>query len=382
MSRNRPGDERMQRLQQAVGPNYRIEELIGEGGMANVYRAVALKGQLGGKIAIKLLKAELARDPNLVNRFVNEAKLQARLTHPNIVWVFDIGQHEDLHYFFMPFIEGEDLQERMRRVPLDSRQTLDVAIQITNALECAHAAGVVHRDLKPSNIRFRTKDQLVVMDFGIARVRSAHMQTLYTMSQLSSLNVPIGTPPWMSPEQWQAGQPGIKEVDARTDLYSLGVILYELIARHNPFFGADTNETRKLHITYTPPSLMSIIPDMNPGLSRIVERLLAKDPDDRFPNATELLEELRVAVVDRGVTPAPPGGLLIEGLSAIPHSISDQLQGRQLTPNERHMMEFVDGIRTVEEVLTATGWSNDEAQRVFGLLRKDAVWLDFPLRVL
>jgi serine/threonine protein kinase len=291
MSRDKPIDDRLRRLQQAISPTYTLQRQIGQGGMAQVL--LAIDNRLGGQVAIKLLDEELARDPRIVKRFVQEARTQSQLNHPNIVPVFGIEEKGDLHFFFMPFIDGEDLEERMRR-PMQAREAVEIALQIAGALQCAHAAGVVHRDLKPSNVRLRSGPVMapvMVMDFGIARVRAVK-------AQVSSAGLSLGTPAWMSPEQWTAGEPAAKEVDGRTDLYSLGVILYEMLAKHNPFFGVDSRDTKRLHLTHTPPPLSELIPYVNTALSNAVERLLKKDPVDRFQTASELTSALKDVLYD------------------------------------------------------------------------------------
>jgi serine/threonine protein kinase len=386
MSREKPIDDRLRRLQQAISPTYTLQRPIGQGGMAQVL--LAIDNRLGGQVAIKVLDEELARDPNIVKRFVQEARTQSQLNHPNIVPVFGIEEKGDLHFFFMPFIDGEDLEERMRR-PMEVREAVEIALQIAVALQCAHEGGVVHRDLKPSNVRLRSGaiiTTVMVMDFGIARVRAAK-------AQLGSMGQAMGTPPWMSPEQWMGGQPAATEVDGRTDLYSLGVILYEMLAKHNPFFGADPHETKRLHLTYTAPPLSNVIPGIDEDLSCLVERLLQKDPENRVETAADVVKTLKLILDNStGKTPHRESGKtlsqsILRPLDAVPHVLMNLLEGdvlidrdRRLTPNEQHLLRFMDGFRNVQEVLAASSLPAEEAERAFGSLRRDVLWLDIPLQ--
>jgi len=373
-------DPKTLRLQQELSSTYTIVERIGGGAMGDVF--LANHKTLGGKWAIKVLAEELARDPAIVDRFIREAQIEANLQHPNIVKVFDISTKGDYQFLVMPFVEGEDLDERMKRVKrMDPVEAATVALHVTRALECAHEHGIIHRDLKPSNIRIDHYGTVVVMDFGIARV-------LDTGQGKTALGSRIGTPQYMSPEQ-SAGRP----VDHRSDLYSLGVILYEMIAGENPFYTDNPFAIGVRHLTVIPPVLSAVRSDLRPGLSEIVERLLAKDPAQRFQTAAELREalspfgggvEIRTPLPLRRIeddTEVAPESLLKLGpLEAILHRIPEPDNDRDLSANEKAVLEFVDGVRSVREVLEQVPLEAGPAVTVLESLQNDGfVYTEIPV---
>jgi eukaryotic-like serine/threonine-protein kinase len=261
-----------------VGERYRVEARIGQGGMAEVYRG--FDPVLSRTVAIKVLLPQFARDAGFVARFRREAQAAARLNQPNIVGVYDTGSDGDRQYIVMEFVEGRTLAEFLadgRR--LTPMQAVDMTQKIASALGSAHAQGIVHRDIKPGNVMV-TRDGLVkVMDFGIAR-----MQTDITAPQTSSV---IGTPTYLSPEQAQG-----QAVDARSDLYSLGCVLYELLAGRPPFTG-DTPVAiayKQVNETPVPPSAHN--PDVPPRLDAVVMKCLAKNPANRYQTAEEFSADL------------------------------------------------------------------------------------------
>jgi serine/threonine-protein kinase len=261
-----------------VGDRYRVEARIGQGGMAEVYRG--FDPVLSRTVAIKVLLPQFARDAGFVARFRREAQAAARLNQPNIVGVYDTGADGDRQYIVMEFVEGRTLAEFLaggRR--LTPMQAVELTQKIAAALASAHERGIVHRDIKPGNVMV-TRDGLVkVMDFGIAR-----MQTDITAPQTSSV---IGTPTYLSPEQAQG-----QTVDARSDLYSLGCVLYELLAGRPPFTG-DTPVAiayKQVNETPVPPSAHN--PDIPPRLDAVVMKCLAKNPANRYQTAEELSADL------------------------------------------------------------------------------------------
>jgi eukaryotic-like serine/threonine-protein kinase len=261
-----------------VGERYRVEARIGQGGMAEVYRG--FDPVLSRTVAIKVLLPQFARDAGFVARFRREAQAAARLNQPNIVGVYDTGSDGDRQYIVMEFVEGRTLAEFLaggRR--LTPMQAVDMTQKIASALGSAHAQGIVHRDIKPGNVMV-TRDGLVkVMDFGIAR-----MQTDITAPQTSSV---IGTPTYLSPEQAQG-----QAVDARSDLYSLGCVLYELLAGRPPFTG-DTPVAiayKQVNEAPVPPSAHN--PDVPPRLDAVVMKCLAKNPANRYQTAEEFSADL------------------------------------------------------------------------------------------
>ena len=343
-------DAKTVRLQQELSSTYTIVEKIGGGAMGDVF--LASHKTLGGKWAIKVLAEELARDPVIVERFMREAQIEANLQHPNIVKVVDVGTRGEFQFLVMPYVEGEDLDERMKRLkPMDPVEAVTIALHITRALECAHEHGIVHRDLKPGNVRIDHYGTVVVMDFGIARV-------LDTGQGKTALGSRIGTPQYMSPEQ-SAGRP----VDLRSDLYSLGVILYEMITGENPFYTDNPYAIGVRHLSVTPPSLSTVRSDLKPGLSEIVDKLLAKDPSQRFQTAAELREalspfgggiEIRTPLPFQKIanTQLTAESLMRLGpLDAILHRIPEPENARELSAAEKSVLDFIDGVRNIREVL-------------------------------
>ncbi|MBA3898396.1 MAG: serine/threonine protein kinase [Sphingomonadaceae bacterium] len=262
---------------------YRIETAIGEGAMAMVWRA--FDPAVGRRVAIKTLRPELARNADYVRRFLREARAAGTLSHPNIVTIFDVGEHAGQPYIAMELLEGRTLDQVLAdRGRLPAVQVLRIAIQLADALAFAHAAGVVHRDIKPANVMLADADagaRVKMLDFGIARMTEVD-------GERTQIGEVLGSPRYMSPEQ-ALGQP----VDGRTDQFALGVLLYELITGRTAF-SATTIASLALQIVRDPPeSIVLHAPDCPPGLRRIVEKLLDKNPDRRFATGSDLGDALR-----------------------------------------------------------------------------------------
>ncbi len=368
------------RLQHELLTTYTIVERIGGGAMGEVY--LAHHRTLGGKWAIKVLAEDLARDPAIVERFIREAQIEANLQHPNIVKVFDISTKGDFQFLVMPFVEGENLDERIKRVKvMDPLEAVTIALHVTKALECAHEHGIIHRDLKPANIRIDHYGTVVVMDFGIARV-------LDTGQGKTALGTRIGTPQYMSPEQ-SAGRP----VDHRSDLYSLGVILYEMIAGENPFYTDNPFAIGVRHLTVVPPPLLTVRDDLKPGLSEAVEKLLAKDPPQRFQTAAEVRAalspfgggvEIRTPVPLRRKNAtaqlAPERLLKLGPLDALLHRILEPENARELSADEIAVLGTVDGVRNIREVLEQAPVDVEAAISALESLQTDGfVYTEIPV---
>ena len=267
-------------------PGYQIEHEIGHGGMATVY--LATQQSLGRKVALKVMSPALAADRTFGQRFQREAHTVARLSHPNIITVHDIGSVEHYHYIALEYIEGGDLKARLAQGALAPEEALGIIGKIAAALAYAHDQRVIHRDVKPENILFRADGSPVLTDFGIARAAGAGTRMTATGSS-------IGTPHYMSPEQARG-----KEVDPRADLYSLGVMLYEMLTGKVPFDAADTYAIGLMHITEAPPAL----PDSLLRYQPLLDRLLAKDPDARYQSGKALEEDIRRLLAGGPLTPA------------------------------------------------------------------------------
>ncbi|MGQ9849843.1 MAG: protein kinase domain-containing protein, partial [Aggregatilineaceae bacterium] len=265
---------------------YRLEALIGRGGMASVYRA--RQESMDRDVAIKVMAAELAHNSEFVARFEREARVIARLQHPHILPVIDFGRHGDRVYLVMQLVEGGVLSDRLRQTPLTLTQVTRFLTQIASALHYAHQRGVVHRDLKPNNVLLDTQDNVYLTDFGIAKMLAGTTTTAQSLTATGSV---MGTPAYMAPEQWRS-----EPVDARTDIYALGVILFEMLVGALPFHADTPFSMMYKHFDTPPPPLHAINPTLPPALDAVVLRALAKDPADRYPSAQQLADDFARAV--------------------------------------------------------------------------------------
>jgi len=272
-------------LPERVG-RYEIRERIGQGAMAEVFRA--FDPEIGRDLAVKVLKGEFRENAQYAARFLREAKAAGALSHPNIVTIYDVGQDGGYPYIAMELLEGEPLDavlERYGRLPADD--VLSIGLQLVDALSYAHGLGVVHRDIKPSNIVLAPDGRGVkILDFGIARVAEAHVDEAETLR--TQAGQVLGTPRYMSPEQ-ALGQ----EIDGRSDLFSTGTVLYELLTGRRAFDGSSA-ATLALQITQQdPPPIADFAPDAPRGLQFIIGKLMAKRPDRRFADGAQAAEAFR-----------------------------------------------------------------------------------------
>src|SRR5215831_10171644 len=257
--------------------NYKVTAKLGEGGMGIVY--LAEHSVIGKKVAMKAIHPQLSRNAEVVSRFIVEAKSVNQIGHEHIVDIADFGNTPDGEfYFIMEYLQGEPLSERLRREGrLAHTSALSIAAQIADALAASHAQGIIHRDLKPENIfliaRGGSRDFVKVLDFGLAKLTQGDPR----ITHKTKAGLVMGTPYYMSPEQGEA-----KEIDYRADIYSLGVLLFEMLTGKVPFGGDGYGEIIIKHITMQPPSARSIAPDLPHMLDPIVFRALAKDRAARF----------------------------------------------------------------------------------------------------
>jgi tRNA A-37 threonylcarbamoyl transferase component Bud32 len=262
--------------------DYRILRRIGQGGMGQVYLAEQMS--LKRHVALKILRAELAANPSSLQRFKAEAEAVAKVTHANIVQVYAYGEAEGFPYIALEYVEGRNLKEYVaRKGPPKLAASLSIIRQIAAGLLRAGEAGIVHRDVKPENILLTAKGEVKVADFGLSRSLIAEQRPL----NLTQSGVIMGTPLYMSPEQVQ-GQP----LDARTDIYSLGVTCYYMLAGKPPFDGATPFDVAMKHVRDEAPPLSAVCPDLPEGLCAIVHKMMAKDPTRRYQNAREILRDL------------------------------------------------------------------------------------------
>ena len=265
---------------QLVGGRYRVVRKIGGGGMADVYLCEDLT--LGRRVAIKVLLQRLLGDPTFVERFRREAKAAAGLNSPNVVGVYDWGELDDAYYIVMEYVEGETLKDLVRRHGrLGGSEAVRIALQLLTAVAYAHRRGIIHRDIKPQNVMLDRDGNVKVMDFGIARAGDSGM------TEVGSV---LGTAQYLAPEQAQGQQ-----VDERSDLYSVGIVLYEMLTGTVPFKG-DTAVTVALkHVNEAPAEPSQIVPGMPYALNQIVLKAIAKDRNARYQTADEFARDLRSA---------------------------------------------------------------------------------------
>jgi Tol biopolymer transport system component len=262
--------------------HFRIAEPLGGGGMGVVYRAEDT--QLGRSVALKFLAPELVRDPESKARFLTEARAASALDHPNLCTILEVGESEEgMLFLAMPCYDGESLQRRLARGALPIDQAIDVAAQAAQGLAKAHSQGIIHRDIKPGNLFLTADGHVKILDFGIAKLSGEVGPT--------RLGSALGTPSYMAPEQTRG-----EGVDARADVWSLGVVLYEMLAGKRPFIGGTGTAVVYAVLHEEPEALAGLRPEAPPELLRIVSRMLAKDPRQRYADAVEVLADLRAAL--------------------------------------------------------------------------------------
>ncbi|HSZ81509.1 MAG TPA: serine/threonine-protein kinase [Polyangia bacterium] len=272
---------------QTIG-NYRLTARLGEGGMGVVY--LAEHPVIGKKVALKAIHPELSRNAEVVSRFVTEAKSVNQIGHEHIVDIADFGTTPGGEfYFIMEYLQGEAMSDRLKREGrLDATRAMVIGAQIADALDASHEHGIIHRDLKPENIfllqRGGSKDFVKVLDFGLAKLTQSEEKVTHKTRAGSVM----GTPYYMAPEQCE----GKTEIDHRADIYSLGVLLFEMLTGKVPFGGDGYGEIIVKHITMPPPSVRSLVPELSPELDLILFRALAKDREQRFQTMAELRDAL------------------------------------------------------------------------------------------
>ena len=270
-------------LQAALADRYTIERELGRGGMATVYLAEELKHHR--RVAIKVLRPDLAAALG-PERFLREIAIAGGLQHPHMLTLIDSGSEEGILYYVMPYVEGESLRGRLDRekqLPIDD--ALQITSEVADALSYSHSRGVLHRDIKPENILL-SGGHAIVADFGIARAISVAGE-----GRLTHTGVSVGTPAYMSPEQGT----GSGQLDARSDIYSLGCVLYEMLAGDPPFTGTTAQAVVARHLVDPPPRLRTVRQTVSPAVEQALERALAKVPADRFATAAQFAEALKAA---------------------------------------------------------------------------------------
>jgi len=277
---------------QVVG-HYQILAPLGKGGMGEVY--LAKDTTLDRKVALKLLLAEFTGHKDRLRRFILEAKTASSLNHPNIITIHEIGQVEQAHFIATEFIDGETLRQHLAKARMKLPEILEVAIQTAGALQAAHAAGIVHRDIKPENIMLRPDGYVKVLDFGLAKLTEQSHQSTSADSQVDTMvkadtkpGTVMGTVNYMSPEQARG-----QSLDQRTDIFSLGVVLYEMVAGRMPFAAATSLDTLVAILEKEPVSLDQFAPEVPAECQRIISKALRKDPEERYQTVKDLLIDLK-----------------------------------------------------------------------------------------
>ncbi len=277
-----------------VADRYRVVGLLGRGGMGEVYRADDLK--LGQPVALKFLPAGLERDQARLNRFLGEVRMSLRVTHPNVCRVYDIGDVDGEHFISMEYVDGEDLASLVRRIGrLPQDKAVEMARQLCAGLHAAHEEGILHRDLKPANVMLDGRGRIKITDFGLAGLQES----------FKGADIGVGTPAYMAPEQISS-----REVTARSDIYALGLVLYELFTGKRAFSGRTPAELARAHRDTPPTSPSSIITDLDATVESVILRCLEKDPLKRPPSALAVSAALPggdplAAALAAGETPSP-----------------------------------------------------------------------------
>jgi serine/threonine protein kinase len=318
-----------------LGP-YEILSLIGAGGMGQVYRAKDLK--LGRDVAVKVLREELAAHPERLRRFEQEARSASALNHPNIIHIYDIGKHGETPYIAMEFVEGKTLREVLSEEPLPTKKLLQLATQIAEGLAKAHSAGIVHRDLKPENLMVSSDGYVKILDFGLAKLLpqpGIDSEAATITKEGTVAGAVMGTAGYMSPEQVR-GEPA----DHRTDIFSIGCVLYELVCGRRAFSKDTAAEAMTAILKEEPSDLRSLAGDLPPSLTNIVRRCLEKRPEARFQTGQDLAFALRSALLD-------DSGPIVHATSEEKSIVVLPFENLSPAPDQEY---FVDGL--TEEIIS------------------------------
>jgi len=341
--------------------DYRILHRLGAGGMGQVYLAEQVS--LQRRVALKILRPELAADPTALQRFKREAQAVALVTHANIVQVYQIDSADGIHYMALEYVEGRNLRDHVtRKGPPDALLALSIMRQVAAALQRAGELGIVHRDIKPENILLTRKGEVKVADFGLSLAQAAGQPAVH----LTQSGTTMGTPLYMSPEQVEG-----KPLDSRTDIYSFGVTCYHMLAGQPPFRGQTAFEVALQHVRSEPPPLASVRPDLPAELCAMIHKMMAKNPADRYQTGRELIVEVsRLREALNGVHQEGGGATQVRGASAVlsgteaesgprpalPARITGQMPAAQTgNPLVRPLRRWLPWAVAASVVLAATG---------------------------
>src|SRR5467141_1178577 len=292
--------------------NYKITHKLGAGGQGTVYKATDLK--LGRTVVVKVLPAELTVKETNLKRFEREARLASALDHPNICTIFDMDEAGGLHFISMQYVEGKNVRQLVNGRPLELESALRIAVQVTDALAVAHARGIIHRDVKSGNVMVTDSGQVKILDFGLAKLlddEEAGASGIHR-TELTEVGVPYGTATYAAPEQARGDR-----VDKRADIFSTGVLLYEMVTGTWPFRGKSTIDVRHAVLYDTPKPISEARPGPLPArLQQILDKTLQKDPRDRYQKMDELRDELRSVLQE--VMSAESGGAPLQTITPEP----------------------------------------------------------------
>jgi serine/threonine-protein kinase len=282
-----------------LGGKYRLVERIGEGGMGTVW--LARNEDLGSEVAVKLLHKILVGDASSIARFRNEARAAARIDHPSICSVIDMGEHDGAPFLVMERLRGESLADALARGPLPSRAAVEILVDVLEALEAAHAEGILHRDLKPENVflvHAGERGVVKILDFGVAKFIGDDAERV----RLTRTGALVGTPAYMSPEQAR----GLEDVDERSDVWAAGVLLYEMLSGRLPHEAPNCNAMLVAIATRPPRPLAEVVPGVDPALAAVVAQALALDPRERYASARAMADDLRAWLEGAPFSPRRP----------------------------------------------------------------------------
>jgi len=349
----------------ALIAHYRIVSRLGQGGMGVVY--LAEDTLLDRRVALKVLPPDLAADPERMHRFVQEAKLASALNHPNVAYIHGIGQDGDLRFLAMEYVEGEPLSARIQAGPLKIDEILRIGAQVADALEAAHAKGIIHRDIKPANLMLTGRGHVKVLDFGLAKLEKPTRGKSDDTQLLTSTGLVLGTVQYMSPEQALG-----RDVDHRADIFSLGVVLYEMVTARLPFGGSNASETMARILQSQPDAMARFNYEIPEEFERVVRKCLEKDPERRYQSARDLLVDLKNLERDSGstraVAPTPAAGTNRRIAAVI---VDDEELARRLL---REYAESSAGLEVIAEC--SNGF---EAVKVIAERKPDLVFLDVQM---
>ena len=297
----------------SIAGRYEIEELMGQGGMSAVYKAN--DPNLKRVVAVKLIHDHLSSDPGFVGRFEEEAAAIAQLRHPNIVQVFDFDVEEGTYYMVMEFIPGETLQEQLKRLnevdrSMEIEDVVEYLIHICEASDYAHDRGLIHRDIKPANIMLSVQKQAILMDFGIAKIIGGQQHT--------ATGAVVGTAQYMSPEQIKGEQ-----LDRRSDIYSLGVTLFEMVSGHPPYEADSAMTLMMMHINDPVPDVKQLNPDVPPQLIAVINKSLAKNKEERYQTAGEMATALRGVLGEPAEVPPAAAAAVVSDATVIEEALPE-----------------------------------------------------------